>query len=55
MDRGAWGATVHGAAESLRTKNSATEIEKSKTVDKEELLYYSLDVIYVYDIHYVHV
>ena len=55
VDRGAWRATVHVVAKSLRTKNNTTEMEKGKSVDKEGLLYYSLDVIYVYNIHYVHV
>ena len=55
MDRGAWRATVHVVAKSLRTKNNTTEMEKGKSVDKEGLLYYSLGVIYVYNIHYVHV
>ena len=54
MDRGAWRATVHGVAKSLRIKNNTSEIEKSKTVDKEGRLYYSLDVVYIIYIMYMY-
>ena len=41
-------------SQSLRTKNNTSEIEKSKTVDKEGLLYYSLDVVYIIYIMYMY-